>query len=101
MSDKVIFKLDKGPEHDVYAVFPEIPFSIGGTDDCMIYAHCGQHGSASIDYVRESKPANFQQYQDLYYELTNDVGYDLDIVKRISSKMTATRLYQLNAIDGN
>jgi hypothetical protein len=49
----------------------------------MSYMHVGQHGEASLDFVRECKPATPEQYADLKNELENLVGYELDIRHRM------------------
>lgn len=63
---------------EIIAVFPEIRDG----DFLMCYAHLGQHSNAHIDYVNELKPATAQQYRELESELTNLVGYDLEILNQ-------------------
>lgn len=35
----------------------------------LCYAHIGQHGTASLDYYWETKPANPEEYAELLAEL--------------------------------
>jgi hypothetical protein len=43
----------------------------------------GQHSSADYHYVvKQTKLASKEQYNDLYNELTNSVGYDLRVLKK-------------------
>lgn len=47
--------------------------------DC--YAHVGQHGTCGVDWLTENcRPARYAEYIDLYTELTNRVGYQLDVM---------------------
>ena len=88
MKTKVIFR--KFEEGDIIALFPELV----GTNDistCMSYQHVGQHGAASVDLVYDTKPATPSEYKDLYDELTNMVGYDLQIVKKFTYKAQKIR----------
>lgn len=72
---------DKNFEPDVFAVFPdEILTGNSNLFDC--YQHVGQHGQCHIDYIKESKVATKEQYQELYNELTNLVGYDLEVLNK-------------------
>ena len=102
---KVIFRIDK--DNEILAIFPEIPFD-RGYSNCMSYQHTGQHGCCSLDYVRnDTKPININdkmtaknrlnQYQldQLINELTNDVGYDLNIRCRMSDKMNQIRIDEI------
>jgi predicted DNA-binding WGR domain protein len=64
---------------EVYAVFIEEvnPFDANLFDS---YAHVGQHGQCHINYIKESTQATKEQYQKLYDELTNLIGYDLFVL---------------------
>ena len=62
---------------DVYAFFPELD-ELG--DCCLSYAHIGQHSACCWNYANESRLATENEYKDLYKELTELVGYDLEIV---------------------
>jgi hypothetical protein len=75
---------DENFNPDVFAVFPdEILVVIGKPELLSGYQHVGQHGHYHIDYIKESKVATKEQYQDLYDELTNLVGYDLEVLNKI------------------
>jgi len=83
MKTKVIFKIatfppfeaDEQPIKELIALFPEIPEN----NNCILsYAHIGQHSQAHKDFLN-SPNAHFNKYIDLYFELTNSVGYDLEV----------------------
>lgn len=59
---------------EVYAIFID---EINPYDGNLFigYAHIGQHSEYHIDYIKESKIATKEQYQDLYNELTKLIGY--------------------------
>lgn len=48
------------------------------------YAHIGQHSEYHFDYIKESKEATENEYKDLYNELTNIVGYNLNVLNKIN-----------------
>lgn len=93
----VIFR--KESDGSILAVFPTQAESYAGYH-MLCYAHIGQHGTCSIDYYHETKPASPDEYADLLAELTGiyttrptanpDIyGQPVQIipVKRISRKM--------------
>ena len=92
MKTKVIFR--KFPEGDIIALFPEIPGSMNPIE-CLCYQHIGQHGSANTLLIYDTKPATAEEFQSLYNEISN-IGYDLQICKRISRKMDLTRIKELS-----
>lgn len=48
--------------------------------DC--YVHTGQHSTCSQDFLRENcRKAKKEEYQDLFNELENLVGYNLKVIK--------------------
>lgn len=48
--------------------------------DC--YAHEGQHGVCAVDWVdEECRPATYDEYKALYDEMTDLVGYDIEVVE--------------------
>jgi len=72
----VMFRRDKANE--VLAVFPyDISDSKG---HCSCYAHLGQHGGCSWDYVM-TRTVPAKEYSELQRELES-IGYELNIVKR-------------------
>jgi hypothetical protein len=69
----VVFRVWKGDDSDIFALFPTIDGSVGF---CSCYQHIGQHGSA--DYTRcimQSRPATPSEYEPLLAELVS-IGYD-------------------------
>ncbi len=53
---------------EVTACFPSLP----GTNDSrtfLCYSHVGQHGSASLPWYRDTRPAKPSEYADLLAEL--------------------------------
>ena len=77
---------------EIIALFPEIPGNITGFH-CMSYMKCGQHGAASPNLVKDTKPANLKDgaVKRLIKELT-ELGYNLDIIKRFRYKHQETRM---------
>lgn len=64
------------PIIEILAVFPEMQ----NGDFIMCYAHLGQHSSAHKEYINELKPATREQYRELESELTELVGYEIEIL---------------------
>ena len=90
MATKVIFRKEKNGE--VLAVFPEFPGDNNPYRTCACYSHIGQHGAMALDYIKSTSELKYRMdYQDLYDELVS-VGYDLEVVTRISRKMLQTRI---------
>ena len=89
---KVVFrKFDNG---EIIALFPEIP----GTNDVLTmssYMHVGQHGSAHLSVVSNTKLATEEDYSSLKNELENIVGYNLRVSQRITKKDAKIRLLQI------
>ena len=77
---------------EVIALFPEIATDTIGYN-CQSYMHVSQHGSASPDIIKETKPVNLEDgdVKRLIQELT-DVGYNLEIIKRFRYKHQQTRM---------
>ena len=47
--------------------------------DC--YVHMGQHGTCSVEWLEsETRPATKKEYQHLFNELENLVGYNLEVL---------------------
>lgn len=85
MKTIVVFRKFKD-QGDIVALFPYEPWS--GNGDCASYQTIGQHGAA--DYtgcIKGSVPANESEYSSLKREL-EQIGYNLDVRKRISFKKT-------------
>jgi len=92
---KVIFRQFKiGCE--VIAFFPEICGDITGYL-CMSYMKCGQHGAASPNLIKDTKPANLEDgsVKRLIREL-EELGYNLEIVKRFRYTHQQTRIANLS-----
>ena len=63
------------PDHDVIAVFPDAPGRASDLDGTRLcYAHAGQHHAATLDYIRDARPATPSEYADLHRELTAIYG---------------------------
>ena len=79
--ENVIFcksPLDRDFE-EIYAVFN--PYSDNSKKNTLEgYAHIGQHTEIHTDYIRESLIATYQEYKELYEELTNLIGYKLNVL---------------------
>ena len=73
--DKVQFlkHVDSEGEKDIYAFFPEIKWD---SHYLTSYSHIGQHSAISIDYVRESILADYNEYEALKNELIQ-IGYNI------------------------
>ena len=77
---RVKFLMDKTEDNtgDVFALFPDLVYN-REPSIVTCYAHIGQHSACSLEYASECKEATVKQYKDLYNELTNCIGYNLDI----------------------
>lgn len=63
---------------EVTAVF--VDYGTDGSKEC--YAHNGQHGTCSVDWLKETcRPATYAEYAPLYRELTDMIGYDIEVVE--------------------
>ena len=78
---KVIFR--KFSDGDVIALFPELPGDLNPYRTCESYMHIGQHGSASVDLVRNTKQAVYREYVSLMQKLES-IGYNLQVVQRFT-----------------
>lgn len=86
----VLFRRDKPGTHsdEVTAVFPTLP---GSPRMMTCYAHIGQHGSCSPEWLRnDTVPATPEEYAPLKRELES-IGYMLRVVHRVSRQMDQTR----------
>lgn len=92
---KVIFRMWQG---EVIAIFPELAGDMNpGT--CSSYQHIGQHGACDpYMIINSSKLAKPEEYADLKAELENNVGYNLDVIKRNRYSFYRSRLEQLRRI---
>ena len=91
MKTDVIFR--KWKDGDIVALFPyEIE---SGLNFCLSYEHNGQHGRASLDIIKVTKPAGIAESEFLKKELES-LGYDLNVVKRVRyHKRAAAELQKL------
>jgi hypothetical protein len=90
---KVVFRVARDKSREVVALFP----ALAGTNDpwtCSCYVFCGQHSSASVDYVHASRLAKPAEYRDLARELRR-IGYRLDIRQRFTAADLAARKEQV------
>ena len=65
---------------EVFAIFlDEITF-----EENMFsgYAHIGQHSLIHFQYIKESEVAKKDEYIELYNELTNLIGYKLNVINK-------------------
>lgn len=45
------------------------------------YAHMGQHSTCGVDWIADTtRPATKKEYQELFNELENRVGYNLEVI---------------------
>ena len=84
MKTKVIFRKFKYTE-SIIAIFPELTYP-GFTSSkslCMDYMHVGQHGESCYSTIMKiTYPAVYPEYTDLFMELRNKEGYNLEIVTK-------------------
>lgn len=73
---------DEQPFKEVIAVFvDEIEGVVNGEKHFSCYAHLGQHSTCSEYFLAENcRKATEKEYQELFNELENQVGYNLNIV---------------------
>jgi hypothetical protein len=85
----VVFK--KFKDGDVIAFFPELPGDMSpGT--CSSYQHVGQHGAASVDLLRDLRPATPAEYGPLKSELESaPYGYRFKVYKRAQRRFDKIR----------
>ena len=82
----VVFRMDKPPHSDVFALMPEMATDTEG-HYCACFQHVGQHSSA--DYrgcMERSRPATPEEYADLLEEMTRR-GYAVTVVQRATQTM--------------
>ncbi len=87
----VIFRADRKKDPEVTAIFP----SLVGTNehDMTCYAHVGQHGSCSHQYIYRTRLATPDEYADLLRELVGIYApeYVLRVVKRVTPQHREAR----------
>lgn len=88
----VIFRVYQG---ELCAYFPAEPWDIFG-NYIACYAHIGQHGASSLDWLQKGRPATENEYAGLKKELEG-FGYNLRVYKRVTSKHRITRHRQITA----
>ena len=81
---------------EIIALFPEIATDTIGYN-CQSYMQVGQHGAASPDIITDTKPANLEDgvVKRLIKEL-EELGYNLEIIKRFRYKHQQTRTAMYN-----
>ncbi len=80
---KVIFR--KFKDKEIIALFPEIEAGERGYN-CLSYMTVGQHSPADPSIVHNTTLAIPEEYQELYTELEEMVGYKLQVVKKFTQK---------------
>lgn len=79
---EVVFR--KWKDGDIIALFP-YDFDDYNGILCNSYMHVGQHSSADYFHiVGNSRLATKEEYQDLFNELENHVGYKLKVIKKVN-----------------
>jgi hypothetical protein len=80
---------------EIIALFPDSP----GTSeyDMSSYMRVGQHGTASLDLVYATKPANPSEYADLKKELER-AGYRLKVVQKTPSDSMDRRRAEMRGV---
>ncbi|MFZ5447882.1 MAG: hypothetical protein ACOZFS_04505 [Thermodesulfobacteriota bacterium] len=87
---KVIFRKWRKQDGRVLALFPEIQADIQG-HHCKSYEHKGQYGAADYHLcIGRTTPASPGEFADLKAELEK-IGYQLDVVDRITPAMVEAR----------
>lgn len=95
----VLFRIDRsGDNREICAVFPFEP-ATENPDTMTCYAHFGQHGACSSEWVRDqTKPATPDQYASLKTELES-LGYVLLVRHHIPGGGYMARLAKLRRMD--
>lgn len=65
---------------NVFAFFPQMEYSNTSNGMFTCYAHLGQHGGCHIDYAKECKLANYNEYYSLLMELIGQGYNDLQVL---------------------
>lgn len=86
----VIFRVYRG---ELCAYFPAEPWDMFG-NYITCYAHIGQHGAASLDWLQKGRPATENEYAALKKELEG-FGYNLRVYKRVTPKHRVSRHKQI------
>lgn len=82
IKENVVFLIE---DSDVLAVFPNTYGTASRDKDTMAcYSHNGQHGICTYDYANTLKTAD--SYNELKDELTNYVGYNLNIIDSLPAE---------------
>ena len=92
---RIAFRIDK--QREITAVFLTEVNNVYKYE-LMCYAHLGQHGGCSIDWLyQDTRPATKDQYAALLSELISAVGYsNLKVVRNLPAYSTTVEL-----INGN
>ena len=91
----VIFR--KFKDNDIIALLPTIPGDMN-PNTCESYMHIGQHGSADLGIIYDTKLAKQTEYDDLLQELES-IGYeDLKVYSKVLQWMDDTRHKELKEL---
>jgi hypothetical protein len=89
---EVLFIMMSAPE-EVLALFPRIAWN-RDPDTCVSYAHCGQHGAASVQLAQECRLATPEEYSGLFNELEG-MGYHLTVITEVPDDAYEERKLQI------
>jgi len=67
---------------EVFAFFPELRDNNHSFTMFTSYAHIGQHSACHVDYAKECKKAQYNEYADLLRELIGQGYKDLQIMTK-------------------
>lgn len=70
----------KESNDDLFAFFPEMNAYDDDSGFKTSYSHIGQHSACGTGYFKECKDATFPKAFELYKELTEQVGYNLEMI---------------------
>jgi hypothetical protein len=83
MATLVKFLINEENDNDLFAFFPQLNYNkeFFGNSEKVAYSHLGQHSSCHIEYAKESRQANKEEYKELLKEL-NSIGYNLRVLNK-------------------
>lgn len=96
MLTDVMFRRERTKDGEVTAVFP----GICGNDQYQMccYTHVGQHSACVMEWYYGTRPATYDEYKALLFELQGIYTDGLRVVKRITKAHRAARDDQMKAL---